>query len=294
MPGLLLLGLTGTLPLHVDNHFGQGRSMIGIASIAEIAALIGDPARANILFALRMDGQVSAGDLTKACGVSPSTTSEHLAKLARAGLVTAIKDGRRRYYKLAHPDVADVLDCLEGFAGKHVTMESRRARWDRATIHARGCLDHVAGRLGGQLAHAMIAQGHVALAESGPDLTMRGADWLRAFGADVDHLRASPRRIVGLCPDWIETSPHLSGAVGRRCSTASDGRTGCAKPGRRERFGSPRRAWRVSGPSLASRFAPEPRADPAATRRTQSPKRTATSSRSISPTGRRLEGSKGS
>src|SRR5260221_4438011 len=71
--------------------------------IAEIAALVGDPARANMLSAL-LDGRaLTAGELAYAAGVSPQTTSGHLAKLTEARLLVPRKQGRHRYYRLATP-----------------------------------------------------------------------------------------------------------------------------------------------------------------------------------------------
>lgn len=97
-------------------HFGLGRT-VGLGQVwpprprvphmntgpglAEVAALLGDPARANILAAL-LDGRaLTASELAYAAGVTPQTTSGHLAKLAGARLVAVEKQGRHRYYRLA-------------------------------------------------------------------------------------------------------------------------------------------------------------------------------------------------
>jgi DNA-binding transcriptional ArsR family regulator len=50
-------------------------------SLPEIAALVGNPARANVLTALLDGGAITATELTHAAGVSPQTTSGHLAKM---------------------------------------------------------------------------------------------------------------------------------------------------------------------------------------------------------------------
>src|SRR5205085_8977359 len=74
--------------------------------IAEAAALIGDPARANMLAAL-MDGRaLTASELAYRAGVAPSTASGHLAKLAEGRLVQVTAGGRHRYYRLASSAVA--------------------------------------------------------------------------------------------------------------------------------------------------------------------------------------------
>jgi DNA-binding transcriptional ArsR family regulator len=67
--------------------------------IAQVAALIGDPARANILTAL-MDGRaLTASELAMNAGVSLPTTSGHLAKLVNGRLLAVEKQGRHRYFR---------------------------------------------------------------------------------------------------------------------------------------------------------------------------------------------------
>lgn len=188
--------------------------MVGVASIAEVASLIGDPARANMLFALKDDEHISAGDLSAVAGVAPSTASEHLAKLTQAGLVKMTAQGRRRYYSLADPAVAMVLEGVEGLAGTLSKRNPKPLRWDQAMIHARCCLDHLAGRLGARLAGAAMAKGFISHSSSGPELTDKGAVWLGSLSIDVGALRAEPRRFLRLCPDWTEESIHIGGAVG--------------------------------------------------------------------------------
>ncbi len=195
-------------------HFGYDRNMDGIATIAELAALIGDPARANMLFALKADGTVSAGDLTGVANVAPSTASEHLAKLAAAGLVRMTAKGRMRYYSLADPAVAELLDGVESLAGLLSGRARQPRQWDRAETHSRCCLDHLAGRLGGDLAGAAVARGYLRLAPRGPQLTGAGTGWLAALGVDAGSLRAGPRKLLRLCPDWTGEAPHIGGAVG--------------------------------------------------------------------------------
>ena len=85
--------------------------MSEVLDMAAIAALIGDPARANILCAL-LDGRaLTASELAYAAHVTPQTASGHLAKLADGGLLAAEKQGRHRYYRLASPLVGQMLEA---------------------------------------------------------------------------------------------------------------------------------------------------------------------------------------
>src|SRR5262245_66465684 len=84
--------------------------------MAEVAALVGDPARANILCALLGGRALTATELAFAAGVSPQTTSGHLGKLHAARLLVLGKQGRCRYYRPAGPHVAPMLAGIMNLA----------------------------------------------------------------------------------------------------------------------------------------------------------------------------------
>jgi len=188
--------------------------------IAEIAALVGDPARANMLSAL-MDGRaLNAGDLAFAAHVSPQTASAHLAKLVAARLLAGRKQGRNRYFRLASPEVARMLEEIMAVA---VARAPRyRPAWmrDEALRSARTCYDHLAGRLGVALAKTLADRRHVLLDEDGGEVTEEGARFFDEFGLDLA-ATGRRRRFCRPCVDWSERRPHLGGTVGaalaRRC-----------------------------------------------------------------------------
>ena len=120
--------------------------------IAEAASLIGDPARANILAALVGGRALTATELGLAAGVAPSTTSGHLAKLLEGRLIFVTATGRHRYFRLASPAVAAVLESLMALAADGPPRHRPRSRYDEAMDRARTCYDHFAGRLGVGLA----------------------------------------------------------------------------------------------------------------------------------------------
>ena len=80
--------------------------------VSIVAALIGDPARANMLMALMSGLALSGTELAAEAGVTLSTASGHLSKLESAGLVAARKQGRTRYFRFADPDVAAAVEAL--------------------------------------------------------------------------------------------------------------------------------------------------------------------------------------
>jgi DNA-binding transcriptional ArsR family regulator len=182
--------------------------------IAEIAALVGDPARANMLSAL-MDGRaLSAGELAYAAHVTPQTASAHLAKLVEARLLADQRQGRNRYFRLASPEVARMLEEIMAVA---VARAPRyRPAWmrDEALRSARTCYDHLAGRLGVALTDSLARNGHLVLEDDGGEVTQPGARFLDQFGLDLAGAAGKRRRFCRTCLDWSERRPHLGGAVG--------------------------------------------------------------------------------
>jgi DNA-binding transcriptional ArsR family regulator len=178
--------------------------------MASVAALLGDPARANILAAL-LDGRaLTAKELAFAAHVSPQTTSGHLARLTEAGLLAAERQGRHRYFRLATPLVGQMLESVMAVAGPE---PPRPGRWrgGEALRTARTCYDHLAGQLGVALADSLTAGGYVTLTSDGGEVTAAGYAFLRDFGAEP---MAGKRVFCHPCLDWSERRPHIAGRLG--------------------------------------------------------------------------------
>jgi DNA-binding transcriptional ArsR family regulator len=183
--------------------------------MAEVAALVGDPARANILSAL-MDGRaLTASELAYAARVSPQTTSGHLAKLTDARMLTLHKQGRHRYYRLASPTVGHMLEAIMAVAAEGPPRYRPRTPRDEALLTARTCYDHLAGRLGVALADSLIAGGHLVLDVDGGEVTESGALFLDRFGLQLAESAGRSRRpFCRPCVDWTERRQHLAGRLG--------------------------------------------------------------------------------
>jgi DNA-binding transcriptional ArsR family regulator len=184
--------------------------MTDLLDIAQIAALIGDPARANMLLALGDGRALPAGELAAGAGIMPQTASAHLARLTEAGLLSVVAQGRHRYYRLASPLVATALEAVMAVAAAAPARQARAARIDPGLRQARTCYTHLAGRLGVGLAEALAVGGHLILSEDGGMVTARGRDLLARFGIPLGR-DAAPCRI---CVDWSERRPHLAGKLG--------------------------------------------------------------------------------
>jgi DNA-binding transcriptional ArsR family regulator len=181
--------------------------------IAEAASLIGDPARANMLAALLGGRAMTATELGITAGVAPSTASGHLAKLLDGKLVSVVPAGRHRYFRLASPAVARVLEELMVLAGDGPPRHRPRSRCEDAMARARTCYDHLAGKLGVALADSLAAEDYIVLTEEGGLLTDSGRAFLGGIGVELDREK-SRRAFCRPCLDWSERRWHIGGAVG--------------------------------------------------------------------------------
>src|SRR5262245_5977770 len=179
--------------------------------LAEIAALIGDPARATMALAL-VDGRARpASELAAAAGITAQTASAHLAKLTEAGVLSVVRTGRHRHFRLASPTVVDMIDGIAAVALAHRPRHRPLSRHASALGAARICYDHLAGRLSVDLTDSLVARDYIALGDEAAEITAAGMRFLAGFGIE---LRSTRRRSCRLCLDWTERRPHLAGAVG--------------------------------------------------------------------------------
>lgn len=182
-------------------------------AIAPVAALIGDPARANMLTALTDGRALTVSELAEAAGVALSTASEHVARLIEGGLLIARKQGRHRYLALAGPDVGTALEGLMALAGRATPKPVRTGPRDAELRAARVCYDHLAGERAVAMLSALVARG-VLRDEAEPTLTASGREWLGEIGIDVARLERARRPACRACLDWSERRSHLGGGLG--------------------------------------------------------------------------------
>lgn len=188
-------------------------SDISPVEIASTAALLSDVARAAILCAL-LDGRArTAGELASTAGVTPQTASSHLARLAEAGLIAVVPQGRHRYHRLANPEAAQMLEALGVLAADQPRRMRVPGPRDAALREARTCYDHFAGRLGVAIADALRTAGGTVAQGRDVEITPEGERRFTCLGVDVAALRGAKRPLCRLCLDWSERRPHLAGAV---------------------------------------------------------------------------------
>jgi DNA-binding transcriptional ArsR family regulator len=182
--------------------------------ISITAALIGDPARANMVMALMSCHSLTMGELANEAGVTLSTASVHLAKLERAGIVISQKERRSRYFRIADPDVANCIEALVTVAARVGHLRTRPGPKEEAMRHARSCYDHLAGRIAVDLFEHWIAARLLQWRGEVVGLTRKGRLFLIGRGIEIDSLERNKRPLCRTCVDWSERKHHLGGAVG--------------------------------------------------------------------------------
>jgi DNA-binding transcriptional ArsR family regulator len=193
--------------MNVDQH--------GDPAVSSIAAAIGEPARARMLYCL-VDGHArTSTELAAVSEVSPSTASAHLSRLKSVRLVKVFAQGKHRYYSLSGQHVADALEALSVVAGpSHDRFVPNTPSRLRA---ARTCYDHMAGALAVSL-HDRFKElkwlSDASAAGDAYDLTKDGAKAFEALGIDLEATRTLRRRFAFACLDWSERRPHVGGALG--------------------------------------------------------------------------------
>ena len=189
--------------------------MVAAANMVEVAALVGDSARATMLAALMSGQSLTSSELASLAHISRPTASGHLGKLVAARLLAVSPKRRHRYYRIASPLVARMLEGISAVAALETPARYRpRSAQDDALRFARTCYDHLAGTLGVAIADALLAKKLIALSEEAGELTAAGTRFLTQFGADLNGKPAGRRIFCRACLDWSERRYHVAGYVG--------------------------------------------------------------------------------
>jgi DNA-binding transcriptional ArsR family regulator len=188
------------------------------ADIPRIATLLADPARARILWAL-IDGTTRpAGELAYAANVSAQSASAHLGKLVAARLLAAQALGRHRYFRIASPEVAALVEGMASLSAALAPRMPRPAPAARSAapqfLRARTCYGHLAGELAVKLLEAMLKSRWLATEGIDYRLTGLGETSLAELGVDVAAARKARRAFTKACVDLTQRRPHLGGALG--------------------------------------------------------------------------------
>ena len=115
------------------------------------------------------------------------------------------RGGRHRYFALAGPHVAELLEAVARVAPARPVTSLREGTRAHALRYARRCYDHLAGRLGVAVADALLV-----VRDESFEVTESGAAKLASVG-----VRAQVGDTARACVDWTEQRPHVAGALGQ-------------------------------------------------------------------------------
>jgi DNA-binding transcriptional ArsR family regulator len=185
------------------------------SEISSIAAAVGEPARARMLYCLSDGRARTSTELAVVADISPSTASAHLQRLLTQRLVRVIAQGKHRYYSLEGAEVAAALEALCVLAGG--SRDAFVPNTPNPLLAARTCYDHIAGALGVSLHDRFRAMGWLSTAsatDNSYEIAPKGAKAFAALGIDIEATRKLRRRFAYACVDWSERRPHVGGAIG--------------------------------------------------------------------------------
>jgi DNA-binding transcriptional ArsR family regulator len=193
--------------------------------ISQIAALLADPKRSAMMWAL-MDGSArQTEELALLAGLSPSSASAHLGRLATGGLLKVEPRGRKRFFRLAAPEIAIAIEALASAtiasapreipqAFKRATPISKPQAAPSSLLRARFCDDHLGGTLAADLYQRLLDAAWIEQVEQRVIITLKGSTQLANRGVFIQALAHRKAQVACACPDWSERRPHMGGSLG--------------------------------------------------------------------------------
>lgn len=83
---------------------------------AECLRTLAHPHRLRMIQML-LRGRYTVGELADACGIPSHMASEHLRLMQRSGFLSSEKEGRKTFYLIAEPHLANIMACVEARFG---------------------------------------------------------------------------------------------------------------------------------------------------------------------------------
>jgi DNA-binding transcriptional ArsR family regulator len=184
------------------------------AKLADLAAQFAHRSRTTMVLSLMGGDSRPASELALLANLSAPSASMHLAKLVRAGILSVKSQGRSKYYRIATPAMAHAIEAFGAASSLTIQSKTERKLFANPWGFARTCYDHLAGRLGVELALALQRRAYVMAEGRDFDLTRAGRIWLKEFGVDWRALKNEKRSFAPQCLDWTEQRYHIAGALG--------------------------------------------------------------------------------
>ncbi|MGH7237090.1 MAG: ArsR/SmtB family transcription factor [Candidatus Saccharimonadales bacterium] len=189
---------------------------------SQIAALIGDPVRAKILWALLDKRAYTATELAVYADTTPQNISMHLNKLVKADLLTVESQGRHKYYNYSRTEIPYAIEALANLVPE-TGIKKIEAADEKPVRFCRSCYDHLAGKVGVMLTDGLLKQQFIYKQDGSFEVSGEGKKWFNSVGIDVDELKKQKRLFARPCLDWSERKHHLAGALGAALLTQMTG-----------------------------------------------------------------------
>ena len=181
---------------------------------SKVAVLLGDKARALMLWHLLDGRSYTAMELSTCADISAQSTSNHLTKMLNAKIIAVEKQGRHRYYRFANPEIAQVIESMASLIPLNKPITKPKQHEFNEFVYARTCYDHLAGKIGVGITESLTTCGIIQTYERDYIVTSIGKDWFQSIGINVDEVKHQKRSFAHQCLDWSERKHHMAGALG--------------------------------------------------------------------------------
>ena len=188
--------------------------MLKSTQISDISTLIDNPIQTIILRSLQNGRSYTAIELASATHTSAQNINIHLVKLVNADLLTVVKQGKHKYYRLSKQEIADAIEALETLSPNKKQNKIKNNDNNSGVRYCRTCYDHLAGKVGVMIENSLTSQGFIELKEKTYLVTEDGHKFFSDFGLDLNELRKQKRNFAKPCLDWSERKHHIAGSLG--------------------------------------------------------------------------------
>jgi DNA-binding transcriptional ArsR family regulator len=179
----------------------------------EIAALIGEPTRATIMWALLEGKAFTATELAIAADTSAQNISMHLSKLVNADLLCVETQGRHRYYRYSRDSIAHAIESIASLAPRPAIANDKLHESQSPIKYCRTCYDHIAGKVGVAITDGLLNQKIIIKIKDDFTLGIKARALFADIGIDVDDLKLQRRPLIRPCLDWSERRHHIAGSL---------------------------------------------------------------------------------
>ncbi len=100
------------MTLMKSDHASALLGPTALEAAAECLRTLSHPSRLRIVQMLLRE-RYTVGELAEACEIPSHMASEHLRLMERCGLLSRDRDGRRIFYSVAEPHLAQIMKCIE-------------------------------------------------------------------------------------------------------------------------------------------------------------------------------------